>query len=158
MSRPAAASHPRIAYQATDLARRHREVIGAARAGRALVRDKDGTMLVLAPAVDIERTDDIADLAVDLARARQAVDQGAGRHSPGVYGGLAWVSVLPDETQRLALDEITGALLVAASGTSLRPVELLLDDWRATADAWADPDTRAVLQAEETEPPAGVEL
>jgi hypothetical protein len=36
---------------------------------------------------------------------------------------------------------------VAASGTSLRNVELLPADWRATAEAWADPDSRARLRS-----------
>jgi hypothetical protein len=39
-----------------------------------------------------------------------------------------------------------------------RPIELLLGDWRATAEAWADPDTRETLVAEETGPLADVEL
>jgi hypothetical protein len=40
----------------------------------------------------------------------------------------------------------------------MRPVELLLGDWRATAEAWADPDTREALQAEEAAPLVDVEL
>jgi hypothetical protein len=149
---------PQVAYQATDLARHHRAVIDAARSGQALLRDKDGTALVLAPAAEIERTYEIAELALELIRARQAVDREVGRRSAGPYGDLAWLSVLPDEVQRRCLDEITEALLVASSGTSLRPVELLLGDWRATAEAWADPDTRQALMLEETAPLDDTEL
>jgi hypothetical protein len=153
-----AESGPQVTFQATDLARHHRTVVDAARAGRALLRDKDGTALVLAPAADIERTYQIAELALDLIRVRQAVDQGVGNHSAGVYGDLAWMSVLPDDVQRRFLDELAETLLVAASGTSLRPVELLLGDWRASAEAWADLETREALPAEEPAPPADVEL
>jgi hypothetical protein len=64
----------------------------------------------------------------------------------------------PEDAQRRCLAEITEALLVSASGTSLRPVEQLLGDWRATAEAWADPDTRGVLLADETSPLTDVEL
>jgi hypothetical protein len=147
-----------VAYQATDLARHHREVIDAARAGRALVRDKDGTALILAPAADIERNEEIAGLALELVRVRQAIEQPDERRSPAAYGELAWVSVLPEADQRQFLDELTEALLVAASGTALRPVELLIGDWRATAEAWADPDTRAALIAKEKAPLPAVEL
>ena len=153
-----AESGPQVAYQATDLARHHRAVIDAARSGQALLRDKDGTALVLAPAADIERTYEIAEFALELIRARQAVDRETEQRSAGLYGDLAWLSVLPDEIQRRCLDELTEALLVASSGMSLRPVELLLGDWRATAEAWADPDTREALVAEEAAPLVDVEL
>lgn len=151
-------NNPTLAYQATDLARRHREVIDAARAGRALVRDKDGTALILTLAADVERNEEIADLALEVVRLRQTVEQSAERRSPTGYGDLAWLSVLPDSDQRRFLDEVTEALLVAASGTSLRPVELLIGDWQATAEAWADPDTREALLARERAPLADVEL
>ncbi len=65
---------------------------------------------------------------------------------------------LPEEAQRRCLAETTEALLGTASGTSLRPVEQLLGDWTATAEAWADPDTRGVLLADETSPLPDVEL
>jgi hypothetical protein len=48
--------------------------------------------------------------------------------------------------------------MVAASGATLRPVEILLGDWRATAEAWADPDTRERLLADENTPIHGIEL
>ncbi len=153
-----AESGPQITYQVSELARHHRAVVDAARAGRALLRDKDGTALVLAPAAEIERTYEIAELALELIRARQAVDRGVGNHSAGLFGDLAWMTVLPDDAQRQFLDEITETLLVAASGTSLRPVELALDDWRTTAEAWADLETREALPDEEPAPLADVEL
>lgn len=65
---------------------------------------------------------------------------------------------LPEEAQRRCLAEITKALLGPASGTSLRPVEQLLGDWTATAEAWADPDTRSLLLADETSPLTDAEL
>jgi len=113
--------------------------------------------LVLAPAAELERTREILRLAVDVIRALDVLEHGAHR-GPGAYGGLAWLSLLPEEAQRRCLAEITGALLVSASGTSLRPVEKLLGDWRATAEAWADPDTRDLLLADESSPLTDVEL
>src|SRR5450759_1535509 len=83
-------------------------------------------------------------------RARRTTPQGVATHRH--------LRGRPDEVQRRFLDELTEALLIASSGMSLRPVELLLGDWRATAEAWADPATREALMLEETAPFIDVEL
>jgi hypothetical protein len=147
-----------VTYQATDLARNHRDVIDAARGGGALIRDKDGTTLVMAPAAEISRTQEIADLALDLLRVEQALESTEAPRSAASYGGLAWLSVLPDDSQRRFLTEVGEELLMAASGTSLAPVGHTLADWRATAEAWADPETRDALLADEVAPLRDVEL
>lgn len=147
-----------IAYQATDLARNHREVIDAARRGSALIRDKDGLALVMAPAEEARRTREIGDLALDLVRAASVMLPGRAARTAAAYGGMAWLSVLPIESQRRFFREMSTALVVAASGTTLRPVEILLGDWRATAEAWAEPETRERLVADEDAPIHGIEL
>ena len=147
-----------VAYQATDLARKHREVVDAARRGGALIRDKDGFALVMAPAEQAERTREIAEIALDVVRAAISL---VGKHEDRgaeAYGGLAWLSVLPVAARRKFFLEASEALVLAASGTSLRPLELLLGDWRATAEAWADPNTRERLLAEEDTPLLDSEL
>ena len=149
---------PAIAYQATDLARNHRQVIDAARQGSALIRDKDGVALLMAPADEIERTQEVADLALDLVRAARALLAEGTEASPASYGNLGWLSVLPVESRARFFAEMSDALFVAASGLTMRPVELLLDDWRATAESWADPDIRERLLAGSPEPLADVEL
>lgn len=150
--------HEGIAYQVTDLARNHREVVDAARRGSALIRDKDGLALVMAPAEETRRTREIGDLALDLVRAASVMLPGGAARTAGAYGGMAWLSVLPIESQRRFFHEMSTALMVAASGATLRPIELLLGDWRATAEAWADPDTRERLLADEDAPIPGIEL
>jgi hypothetical protein len=166
-------AHLTTAYQATDLARSHREVIDAARRGAALIRDKDGLPLLLQPAEQAERTEDIAAISLDLLRAARSLLEapvgegargGASASTPEppgeavAYGGLAWLSVLPMSSKRRFFVEATEALLLAASGTSLRPLEVLIGDWRATAEAWADPNTRERLLAAEEAPLADAEL
>ena len=143
-------------YQATDLARNHREVIDAARRGEAIIRDKDGTALVMGPAAELARVREISALALDLLRAQRAADT-PDRPDAARYGNLGWLSVLPEASQRQFAREVSEALLIAASGTSLRPVDVLIGDWRATAEAWADPDTRERLLADEPAP-VGTEL
>ena len=147
-----------IAYQATDLARNHREVIDAARRGSALIRDKDGLALLMVPAEETRRTREIGELALDLVRAASVMLPGGAARTAAAYGGMAWLSVLPIDAQRRFFREMSTALVVAASGTTLRSVEILLGDWRATAEAWADPDTRERLLADEDAPIHGIEL
>ncbi len=145
-----------VAYQATDLARKHRQVLDAARHGGALIRDKDGAALVLATLEAVERERTVADIAVDLVRAGLAIMQG--ERSAAGFGDLGWVSVLPPEAQREFYTEMTNALLLAASGLSLRNMEQLLGDWRATADTWADEAAREQLLAGSPAPLHDVEL
>lgn len=147
---------PSITYQATDLARSHRQVLDAARRGGALIRDKDGLALLIAPAEEREREQDVTALALDLIRAALAILRGEG--SAASFGDLGWVSVLPVDAQRQFFGEISDALLVAASGLSMRSVDLLLGDWKATAESWADPETREQLLADSREPLPDVEL
>lgn len=136
---------PAVAYQATDLARSHRQVLDAARNGGALIRDKDGLALLMAPAEDLDRERVVADLALDLVRAALAIFKGD--RSAASFGSLGWVSVLPPESQRLFFSEMSEALLVASSGLSMRDVELVLGDWKATAESWTDPEAREQLLA-----------
>ncbi len=149
-------STPTIAYQATDLARNHRQVLGAARNGGALIRDKDGLALLLVPAEERERERDVAGLALNLVRAVLAIS----RHdrSAASFGDLGWVSVLPLESQRQFLAEMSDELLVVSSGLPLRSVELLLGDWKATAESWADPEAREQLLAAADAPLRETEL
>ncbi len=147
---------PTIAYQATDLARNHRKVLDSARRGGALVRDKDGLALLMAPLEEIERQRGVTGLALDLVRAALAIIRGD--QSAASFGDLGWVSVLPPESQRQFFSEMSDALLVASSGLSMRNVDLLLGDWKATAESWADPDVRERLLAGSPEPLPDVEL
>ena len=147
----------RIAYQATDLARNHRKVMAEARAGYALVRDKDGTTLILTPASDIERLRQLSDLALGLATLQRVLARPADQRAIALYGTFAWASALPAANQREFAEELADALLMANSGTSLEPVGELIGDWIATVEAWADPDTRDRLLADEPDP-LGVEL
>lgn len=147
----------RITYQATDLARNHRHVMAEARAGYALVRDKDGTTLILTPAADVDRLRELTDLALGLATLQRVLARPLDQRATALYGGFAWASALPEENQRVFADELADALLMARSGTSLDQVRDLIDDWIATAEAWSDPDRRARLLTDVPDP-LGVEL
>lgn len=62
------------------------------------------------------------------------------------------------EAQARFFAEMSEALLIAASGTTLHRVDTLMGDWRATAESWADPGVRERLLADEGEPLADVLL
>ncbi len=123
-----------------------------ARAGYALVRDKDGTTLILTPASDVKRLRELADLALGLATLQRVLARPMDQRATALYGIFAWASVLPEENQRAFAEELADALLIATSGTSLEPVRELIGDWIATVEAWADPETRVRLLTNEPDP------
>jgi hypothetical protein len=145
-------------YQATDLARNHRQVVDDARAGVAVIRDKDGTALVMTAASRLERANDIGGTAVSLVQLWQVLAEPVDRRTTAAYGDFAWLRVLPEESQRRFVAEMTDRLLIAASGGRLDQLTQLVGDWLATAEAWADSETREALLTAEPEPTRDVEL
>jgi hypothetical protein len=146
------------AYQATDLARNHRQVVDDARAGIAVIRDKDGTTLVMTTASVLERAQEIAGAAIALVQVAQELAVPAGQRTTAAYGDFAWLRGLPDDAQRTFVAEMSDQLLIVASGGRLDQLRHLIGDWLATAEAWGDTETRDALVAEERDPLAGVEL
>lgn len=146
------------AYQATELARNHRQVVDDARDGIAVIRDKDGTALVMTTASVLERAQEIGGTAVGLVQVAQALAEPADRRTTSAYGDFAWLRPLPEDAQRRFLAEVADQLLVVASGGRLDLLTELVGDWLATAEAWVDADTREALLADESAPLLGVEL
>jgi hypothetical protein len=149
---------PDTTFQATDLARRSREVLVAARTSTgAIIRDKDGESLLVEPAGRSGR------VRYELAGMRNAVrvlrllDMPADTRDPVLYGELAWVAGLDEDDQRLFAWEFVRAL-EAIDATGPEPVEQLLYEWRQTARAWADDELRGELSTPLSEPPPAIEL
>lgn len=146
------------AFQATDLVRNHRQVVDAARDGIAVIRDKDGMALVMTTASVLERAQEIGGTAVALVQVAQALAEPADRRTSSAYGDFAWLRPLPEDAQRRFLAEMTDRLLIVASGGRLDQLSELVGDWLATAEAWADADTREALLTDERAPLLDVEL
>jgi hypothetical protein len=146
------------AYQATDLARNHRQVVDDARAGIAVIRDKDGTALVMTTAAVLERAQEIGATAVAVVQVAQALAEPADRRTTSAYGDFAWLRPLPEDAQRRFIAEMTDRLLVVASGGRLDQLSELAGDWLATAEAWGRSDTQDALLADEPAPMRDVEL
>lgn len=149
---------PDTTFQATDLARRSREVLSAARtATGAIIRDKDGESLLVEPAGRSGR------VRYELAGTRNALrvlrllDVPAESRDPVLYGELAWIAVFPDSDQKLFAWEFVRAL-ESMDATGPEPIEQLLYEWRQTARAWVDEDLRGELTGPLTAPLVDVEL
>jgi hypothetical protein len=145
-------------FQATDLVRRHRDVIKAARHAGALIRDKDGTTRLLTRAGVIARNNYLLELLVDSLGVRRALNTQKEARSASLYGSFAWITPLDDDDQALFLDELQEKLLESLGSESVEEIEELLAAWVATARIWADEGLRAELLRDIDEPLLGVEL
>ncbi len=146
------------AYQVTDLVRNHRAVVQQARRGGALIRDKDGTALLLTLAADVARDNELRRVAADYLRLGITLDEVPGRRTVAAYGGFAWLVALEEKHQREFLEDLSSQLLVALSGGPLQPVVDLIEDWKATAATYADEELRDGLTKPLPRPLHNVEL
>lgn len=149
---------PDTTFQATDLARRSREVLNAARTSTgAIIRDKDGESLLVEPAARSGR------VRYELAGMRNAVrllrllDLPEGVRDPVLYGEFAWVAALPDDDQKQFAWEFVRAL-ESIEATGPEPIEQLLYEWRQTARAWVDQELRGELTEPIAVPLTDIEL
>ena len=148
----------RTTYQVTDLARNHREVVDMARHGGALIRDKDGVALILAPAGEITQDHELAKLASDFIRLYTTMEVPPEQRTVAGYGNFAWLRVFEEEYQRQFISELSDPLLVALSGGPLDVVMSLIEDWKATALTYADDDLRFELTQPLSVPLESIEL
>lgn len=140
------------AFQATDLQRNHRVVLDAARKSSAVIRDKDGLLLLLQPAEEARRGEFLADVlwsATYLGRALALPRLGRG---PAMYGSFAWISVMPEGDQLQFLQEVIDQVLVSRDSGSTEKLEDFIGDWKATALTWSDDDVRVELIEELAHP------
>ncbi|MEN8235205.1 MAG: hypothetical protein ABFR89_09820 [Actinomycetota bacterium] len=141
------------AYQVTDLARSHRAVVEAGRSGAgALIRDKDGLLLVLHRAEDAETKERLVRLLLAYAEAGLQLELPREERSPLAYRDLAWIVPLDDEEQREFLSGLLDAVAVAAVGGPIGALDELLYDWKATAEVAADRSLADELSEDIPEP------
>ena len=150
---------PDTTFQATDLARRARDVMSAARLpGGALIRDKDGTSFLLAPAGTVSREHYVLAGMKDAVRVLRLVAMPRSPdRDPVLYGDFAWLAELPDDAQcDFAWEYVR--LLEAVPGRGTEPVEQMLYEWQQTARAYADEELRGELIGNLGAPLTDVEL
>jgi hypothetical protein len=129
-------------FQASDLASRRRDFIGAGRAGRALLRDTDGFGLVMMPLAEWEAVTEVSSCAMEVMRTEVILRHADVRPAELPY---AWLTVFDDDDREEFLDEMRDALSVAFSTHDLGPVRTCLHDWQTTAQALSDRTRRRIL-------------
>lgn len=138
-----------VIFQASDLARDRTRFLEAARSGRAVVRDKDGTGLVMLPESELVVLEGYAAWSQRLNRLTALVD--ADRPlTAALLGELAWLRVFDTEDLREFVGELHSALIAGLADQSLDEIEKLVADWRVTARQLEDPLRRSVLLGRDT--------
>ena len=133
------------AYQVTDLQRDARTVIDEARDSSALIRDKDGLMLIIQPADVAQQMSLISDLMGNAIRLGKALGRPSSDRDISSYGTFAWVSMLAEEDQREFLQDLLDQVLLSQSSGSMSELDDLIGDWKATALVHSNEERRDEL-------------
>ncbi|MEK6648325.1 MAG: hypothetical protein AABY37_03315 [Actinomycetota bacterium] len=136
------------AFQPTDLQRNHRAVLDAARESSAIIRDKDGLLLIIRPAEEAQLREYVAEALWSAVCLERALQLPAAERGPAMYGPFAWVSVMPEDDQKQFLREVIDQVLVSKNSGSKEKLEDLIEDWRTSALTWSDEDLREELTAD----------
>lgn len=133
-----------IIFQASDLAKDRTKFLDAARSGRALVRDKDGTGLVMLPESELAVLEGFAlwsqvhqRLTTFLATKRET--------SVTELGELAWLRVFDREDITEFANELHESLIAGLADRDVSTITETVDAWRTTARQLEDPLRRSVL-------------
>lgn len=113
------------AFTSSDLANRRKMVLAAAKAGRALVRDTDGTTLVMLPAEHLatrQRLSELDGVLRALVASLQAPDPSASS-----LGEIAWVATWPYERRQRLVSDLAEVLTLAHSLQDPMPADAFLE-------------------------------
>src|SRR5688572_10868079 len=132
-------------YQASDLAGKRRELIDAARAGFAQIRDTDGTGLVLLPRGRFELLSALRDQFSRFISLEAAFQRPKNERRVTDFGEYAWLTAFDDDDQVSFRRELMESLTQCLATDSLSPVEECIRDWRRTAQALSSEKARRVL-------------
>ena len=101
------------AFTTSDLARRRKDVLAAARTGTAMVRDTDGAVFAVLPAEHVVAANRIAELHGTL---RSLVAAARTEHpAASALGEAAWASDWPIERRWTLINDLTETLALAES-------------------------------------------
>ena len=133
-----------VIFQTSDLANDRRRLLDTARAGRAIVRDKDGTGLVMLPEADLAVLEGYAKWS-QLHQRLGYLLASSGKLSVAELGELAWLRVFDSEDQKSFADELHDSLIAGLADNDLTSVHDTVKDWRITARQLEDPLRRSTL-------------
>lgn len=131
-------------FQTSDLANKRTQVVNAARAGVARVRDKDGTGLVMLPEGELDTLRALACWSAAHLRL-EALLRRASKPTVAELGELAWLRVFDDEDLAEFMTELQDVLIAAHADNSAEALHACIHAWRVTARQLEDPLRREVL-------------
>lgn len=136
-----------VIFQSSDLAQKRVQVLDAARAGKARLRDKDGLSLVMLPESKLELLEELADWNAAHLRLEELLAQG-NTPSIGELGDLAWLRVFDGEDLQEFLVELHQVLIASYADETLDALRECVAAWRTTARQLDDPLQRTVLRGQ----------
>jgi hypothetical protein len=133
-----------VIYQLTDLASKRLEFLDAARSGRARLRDKDGTSLVMLPESRLRLLETLAkwwqaSMKLESFLRRSELPRAA------ELGELAWLRSFDRDDLQEFTSELHDALVAASADEDTAALDDCVQGWRTTARQLEDPLRRSVL-------------
>ena len=130
----------------SDLNRRGRAILNAARQDVARIRDTDGTSLVVMPEERVQALEIVARAASNLALLEEILDRSPSP-SPDSFSAVdwAWLRVFDAEDLQEFVREMRAAVVAAFRDRDPRIVDDMLHRWRVTSQVLDDPLRRAIL-------------
>jgi hypothetical protein len=133
-----------VIFQPTDLASKRLEFLDAARSGRARLRDKDGTSLVMLPESRLRLLETLAKwwqayMRLESFLRRKELPRAA------ELGELAWLRSFDRDDLQEFVSELHDALIAANADEDTVALDDCIQGWRITARQLEDPLRRSVL-------------
>ncbi|MGC5660374.1 hypothetical protein ACN261_08210 [Micromonospora sp. WMMD723] len=132
-------------FQASDLTNQRRvEFLDAARSGRARLRDKDGTSLVMLPESHLVWLETMARWSAVHLRLEELLRRGV---MPSItdLGDLAWLRAFDVDDLAEFVGELHEALVLANADQDPSGLDECVNAWRTTARQLEDPLRRRIL-------------
>lgn len=120
-------------------------VLEEARHGDVVLHRRDGEDLYLATATRERAVRDGLGVAARVLRAVLRDEATRAAVARELARELAWAHFLPLRDREHFLDEFAHVAAACAEAEAYEPLVRLLGDWKATAEAYASPAVRAVL-------------
>ena len=120
-------------FTASDLDRRRREVLDAAKRGVARVRDTDGTSIVMETAQAHDAREAAAEWAIRLHQLDQVAGMPREERRPRDFGDLTWARYLPDADLNAMRDALWDAVLATRAERNADIVVSVAEDWMKRA-------------------------
>jgi hypothetical protein len=122
-------------FTASDLDRKRRAVLDAAKSGVARVRDTDGSHLVMERAQAFEARSAVAVWSLRLHRLDQAAELPREERRPRHFGDVTWARHLPEEDFQQLRADLWDAVQAAHSELNADIIASAARDWMMRAQA-----------------------